>query len=90
MYEAEFTHRGDRCTFEEILYRFQTNDKALFQIGEIVHDIDLKDGKFKRSEADGLSVLFAGIGAAHQADSDRIEIGAKLFDGLYTYFKTKP
>lgn len=90
MYEAEFTHQGDRCTFEEILYRFQINDKALYQIGEIVHDIDLKDGKFERSEADGLNVVFSGIGAAHQKDSDRIEIGGKLIDDLYAYFKNKP
>ena len=90
MVEAEFTHKGDRCTFEEIIQRFRMKDKALHQISEIVHDIDLKDRKFERPEADGMNVMFSGIAAAHRNDSDRIEIGAKLLDDLYTYFKGKP
>jgi hypothetical protein len=90
MVEAEFTHKGDRCTFEEFIQRFRLKDKALQQIGEIVHDIDLKDRKFERSEADGMNVMFSGIAAAHRNDNDRVEIGAKLLDDLYTYFKGKP
>lgn len=89
MYEAEFTHQDTRCTFEEITYRFRINDGALHQIGEIVHDIDLKDRKFERSEAEGLNVMFSGVVAAHQNDNARIEIGAKLLDDLYAYFKGK-
>jgi len=90
MVEAEFTHQGDRCTFEAILDGFRIKDKALYEIGEIVHDIDLKDRKFERAEADGMNVMFSGIVAAHQNDNDRIEVGAKLLDDLYTYFKGKP
>ena len=90
MYEAEFTHRGDRCTFEEITHSFRIKNKALHQLAEIVHDIDLKDRKFQRPEADGMNVMFSGIVAAHQNDTDRIEIGAKLLDDLYIYFKGKP
>jgi len=90
MFEAEFTHQGDRCTFEAILHSFQIKDRALHQIGEIVHDIDLKDRKFERPEADGLHVMFSGIVTAHQNDNDRIETGAKLLDNLYAYFKSKP
>ena len=90
MYEAEFTHQGDRCTFEEMIYSFRIKEKALHQIGEIVHDIDLKDRKFERAEADGLNVMFSGMVAAHPHDSDRIEIGAKLLDDLYSYYKGKP
>lgn len=90
MYEADFTHQRDRCTFEEIVHSFGIKDEALCQLGEIIHDIDLKDRKFERPEADGINVMFSGIVAAHQNDNDRIEIGAKLLDDLYTYFKGKP
>lgn len=90
MVEAEFTHQGDRCTFEAILDSFRIKDNALYEIGEIVHDIDLKDRKFERAEADGMNVIFSGIVTAHQNDNDRIEVGAKLLDDLYTYFKGKP
>ncbi|MGH7154739.1 MAG: chromate resistance protein ChrB domain-containing protein, partial [Acetobacteraceae bacterium] len=43
MYDGEFTHEGDRCTFEVLLARRGLNDPALTVIGQIVHDIDLKD-----------------------------------------------
>jgi Chromate resistance exported protein len=44
MFEADFTHEGDRCTFEVLLQRLKLNHPALRPIAEIVHDIDLKDG----------------------------------------------
>jgi hypothetical protein len=51
MFEAEFTHEGDRCSFEVLLGRAGLTDPALEAIAEIVHDIDLKDSKFGREEA---------------------------------------
>src|SRR5215468_7462888 len=48
MFEAEFTHEGDRCSFEVMLERFGLRDAALGAIAELVHDIDLKDAKFGR------------------------------------------
>lgn len=85
MYNAEFTHQDDRCTFEEIVHSFRMKDKALHLLGKIVHDIDLKDRKFERPEADGLNVMFSGIVSARQNDNDRIEAGSRLLDDLYTY-----
>jgi len=61
MFDAEFTHEEDMCTFEILIQRFAINDTALQTIAEIVHDIDLKDGKFGRTEIDGLSVVLSGI-----------------------------
>ena len=51
MFEAEFTHEGDRCRFEVLLARPGRNDKALNAIAEIVHDIDLKDSKLGRERS---------------------------------------
>ena len=90
MYEAEFTHQDGRCTFEEILRSFQIKDKALHLLGEIVHDVDLKDRRYDRPEADGLTVMFSGLVSARQNDNDRMEAGAGLLDDLYAYFKGKP
>src|SRR5581483_1020917 len=39
MFDGEFTHAGDRCTFETLLDRFALTDPALRAIAEIVHDI---------------------------------------------------
>jgi hypothetical protein len=60
MFEAEFTHEGDRCTLEVLIERTGLNEPALGPIAEIVHDIDLKDSKFGRQETPGIERLIAG------------------------------
>src|SRR6185312_4139949 len=41
MFEAEFTHVGNLCSFEVLLQRTAHKDPALQTIAEIVHDIDI-------------------------------------------------
>jgi hypothetical protein len=89
MFEAEFTHEGDRCSFEVLLERARIEEPALVPIAEIVHDIDLKDGKFAREEAAGVKTLINGICAATHDDEERIARGSALFDDLFTVFKRK-
>jgi len=89
MFEAEFTHEDDLCTFEVLVRRFGLREPALRQIAEIVHDIDLKDGKFARPEALGVDRLIAGIAMRHKDDEDRLREGGALFESLYEYFKRK-
>jgi hypothetical protein len=86
MFEAEFTHNGDRCTFEVLARLARPDDSALRRIGEIVHDIDLKDAKFGRAETEGVATLLSGIAAATDDDERRIERGCSLFDDLYASF----
>jgi hypothetical protein len=83
MFEAEYTHEGNRCTFETLLRRFRLDDPALSEIAEIVHEIDLRDGEFERTEARGIERVLAGIAMAHADDASRLERGAALFDDLY-------
>jgi hypothetical protein len=83
MFEAEYTHEVDRCTFETLLRRFRLRDPALRAIGEIVHDIDCKDEKFGRAEATGVERLLAGIARKHATDATRLRHGAAVFDNLY-------
>ena len=89
MFEAEFTHEGDKCSLEVLIERMGFIDPALRPISEIVHDIDLKDSKFKREETVGIDRLIAGIAMAHKEDEARRQRGAALFDDLYEYFKRK-
>ncbi|MBM3648268.1 MAG: chromate resistance protein [Alphaproteobacteria bacterium] len=88
MFEGEYTHEGDRCTFEVLLLRAGLDDPALAAIGEIIHDIDLKDGKYGRDETAGIRTLMSGIAAAHRDDEQRLARGAAVLDDLYEYFKT--
>jgi hypothetical protein len=89
MFEAEFTHEGDRCSLEVLIERTGLNEPALDPIAEIVHDIDLKDSKFGRQETPGIERLIAGIAMAHKDDETRLARGAAVFDDLYEYFKRK-
>ncbi len=88
MFDAEFTHEGDRCTFEVLIERGGLKgDRALRHIAEIVHDIDLKDRKFEREEAPGIAQLVTGLATASVSDEQRLARGASLFDDLYESFR---
>ncbi len=91
MYEAEFSHEGDRCTFEVLCHRFRLCPKGLNAIAQIIHDIDLKDAKFGRPETDGVAAQITGLTLAHREDDARLARGCELFDELFAYFsRTSP
>ena len=81
---VEFGHHGDHCTFETLLERSGLRDRRLAIIAEIVHEADLRDGKFQREEARGLDLVLRGLLAAVKDDPDALAQGLILFDGLYS------
>jgi hypothetical protein len=89
MFEAEFTHEGDKCTFEVLLELAGLKDYALRAIAEIIHDIDLKDDKFGRTEVAGIRTLIDGIRASTGDDARRIERGTEAFNDLYESFRKR-
>ncbi len=86
MFDGEFTHRGDRCTFEVLAGEFVPDDQALGRLGQIVHDVDFKDGKYGAPETAGFARVIEGICARVSSDVERIERGAALLDDLYAAF----
>ena len=88
MFEAEFTHIGDRCTFEVLVERMGLDDPALVAIGEIIHDLDLRDDKFGRDETAGVRSAIDGICTAARDDEHRIAAASPMLDGLYASFTT--
>jgi hypothetical protein len=89
MFEGEFTHEGDLCTFETLLRHANLADAALAGVAEIVHDIDVKDEKYQRPQTSGISALIQGIMALHASDERRIEEGSRIFEATYTAFRAK-
>jgi hypothetical protein len=89
MFEAEYTHEGDSCTFEVLARRFQISDAAVSAIAEVVHDIDVHDGKFERPETPGVERLINGIALTQPDDEARIALGSRLFDALYESWRRK-
>src|ERR1041384_7364624 len=86
MFEAEFTHVGDRCTFEVLVERMGLRDAALTAIGEIIHDLDLHDDKCGREEAPGVRSAIDGICTVARDDEQRIAAASPMLDGLYSHF----
>jgi len=87
---AEFGHQGDDCTFETLLDRSGIRDRRLAAIAEIVHEADLRDGKFQRDEARGLDLVLRGLLAAVKEDREALAQGLTLFDGLYATIGERP
>ncbi|MDB4964996.1 MAG: ChrB protein [Myxococcales bacterium] len=89
MFDAEFTHVGNLCTFEVLLQRTATKDRALDAIAEIVHDIDIKDQLYQRAETAGVATLVAGIVLTSPDDDLRLARASAAFDQLYEVFARK-
>jgi hypothetical protein len=89
MFEGDFTHVGDACSFETLLEAFQIREAGVSTLAEIIHDIDVKDGKFGRPEAPGVAALIAGIALAQRDDEARIELGGRMFDALLEFYRRK-
>lgn len=82
MYGGEYTHEGDACTFEVLLRRFGLTDAGLVRLGEIVHDVDLKDSRYNHPETSGVAAVLAGLTRSVADDSARIAAATPMLDGL--------
>jgi hypothetical protein len=89
MVGGDFTHVGDACTFETLVRTIRNPDPGLRHVAEIVHDIDLKDGKFGRPDAAGVQQIVLGIVLDCAGDEDRLDRGFALFDDLYASFRRR-
>jgi len=89
MVGGDFTHEEDRCTFETLIGRVGLPDKGVRAIAEIVHDLDLKDGKYGRAEAAGVRMMLDGLMARTENDEERIERALVIFDDLHEALGTR-
>lgn len=89
MADAEFTHEEDRCSFETLVLRAALDDPALTAIGELIHELDIADGKFDRPEAAGLGAMLNGICASSDDDLERIARGSDALDQFHAYFSNR-
>ncbi len=86
---ADFGHHGEDCTFETLVKRFGLKDRRLKLIAEIVHEADLRDGKFTRQESTGVDLAIRALAEATADDHELLERGGVIFDGLYAVLKQK-
>ena len=84
---AGFGHRGEDCTFETLCKEFGIRERAVKQIAQIIHDADLEDEKFGRTEGLGLDATLKGWAAQDIPDEELLHRGMDLIDGLYHAFR---
>jgi len=81
---GEFTHVDDLCTFEVLVRSFALKDPALAKVVEIVHDLDVKDDRYRRAEAAGVQEILEGVRRTAVDDDDSLERGMAVFEMLYS------
>ena len=84
MSRGPFSHHGNLCTFETMVRAFGLDDPGTAAIAEIVHEIDLRDGRYARPEVPGIDAVLRGW--MSRSDADREIHGIALFDGLHAAF----
>jgi hypothetical protein len=87
MFGVEFSHRGNGCTFETLTAAFAIEEPAIARIAAIVHDLDLKDGRFGAPECPTVGALIEGLQLAYADDEALLAQGMTLFGALYRSFE---
>jgi hypothetical protein len=80
---------ADDCTFEILAKRLAIRDKALQQIGDMIHDADLEDDRFRRTECVGIDRILKGWAKAGLPDEEMLQRGFQCFDALYSFLQRR-
>lgn len=81
---VEYSHHEDRCTFDYIIQKHELKDEALDRIALIVRGADTDRHDFA-PQASGLWAIFAGLSYNIKDDDELLELGMKIYDGLYSW-----
>jgi hypothetical protein len=82
----EYSHYDDQCTFDYFLKKHQLKDAALDRMAAIIRGADTDRLDFA-PQAAGLSAIFLGLSQNMANDHELLELGMKVYDGLYTWAK---
>jgi hypothetical protein len=86
MYTGEFSHHGTSCTFETLAQRFNIVDFAVARIGQVVHDLDMKERRYAPPEAPAVERMVDGLQELHQDDHILLQHGMGMFEALARSF----
>jgi AraC-like DNA-binding protein len=83
---VEYTHYDNQCSFDYFIKKHQLKDVALDRMAAIVRGADT-DRHDLAPQASGLSAIFLGLSKTIPDDHELLELGMKVYDGLYTWAK---
>jgi hypothetical protein len=90
MYNLGFSHEGIMCTFEVLQAKFRIDDPAVRRISEVVHDLDLKEDRFRAIQSAGVATLIDGLQRQFEDDSELLAQGILMFNALYRGLQSPP
>lgn len=83
---VELGHRGDDCTFETILRRYDLVDPVLWRLAGIVHEADLEDETYDAPEAPGFDLILRALSAAYP-DQRVVDLTGLIFDAVHDHLR---
>lgn len=83
---AEFTHEGQKCTFEVLIERFSlSKDPALMRLARVVHAADIESDLHTDALGPGLLAIGEGGLSAEADDHQLLSRGSFVYDALYAW-----
>ena len=86
MYVGELSHQGSLCTFETLAQRFGLRGTAIEKIGQVVHDLDMKQSRYAAPEGPAVGRMVEGLRDMHADDHVLLEQGIAMFEALARSF----
>ena len=83
MPDVEFGHHGSDCTFERLVGRFRISDTGVARLAHVVHDLDLKEARYRLPESVAVGRLVEGLRAAYTDDAELLKHGIVMMEALY-------
>ncbi len=83
---VEYTHYGDRCTFDYIVQKHQIKDEAVQTLAAIVRGADTDQFDLTLQSA-GLWAISSGLSHNYPNDYEMLEKGIIIYDALYSWAK---
>ena len=85
---VEFTHIGERCSFDAFLDKFHLQDPALDQLATIVRGADT--GRLDLApQSPGLLAISQGLSRVYENDLEILEHGMVMYDALYAWCRSR-
>lgn len=85
---VELGHRGDKCSFDAVIAKYELNDTPLLELAKIVRAADTGSRELAH-ESIGLEAIASGSMMIAKDDYEAIEKQMYLYDALYAYCKLR-
>ena len=84
---VEFTHEGERCSFDTILRIYEIGDRPLDHLATIVRGADTSRHDLS-PQCGGLFAISLGLSANFPDDHQMLRHGMVMYDALYTWCRS--